>query len=60
MAQPRSSYIPRDTVLKHLAEVQALKDMFLVTEVFLCPAYCLYLSSGSECPSHAGPNPKYS
>ena len=49
MAHPRSSYIPRDTILKHLAKVQALKNRYLVTEVFMCPAYCLYLSNGSEC-----------
>jgi hypothetical protein len=52
MAHPRSSYILSDTLLKYLAEVQALNDMkFLVTEV-LCPAYTLYLLSGRcECPS---------
>ena len=50
MAHPRCFYIPPATLLKHLAEVQALKDMFLVTEAFSCPAYSLYLSSGSECP----------
>jgi len=50
MAHPRSSYMSGDTLLKHLAKVQALDDMFLVTEVFLCPAYSLYLSSGGECP----------
>ena len=49
MAHPRSSYILGDTLLKHLTKVEALKDMFLVTEVFLCPAYSLYLSSGREC-----------
>ena len=49
MAHPRSSYILDDTLLKHLTKVEALKDMFLVTEVFLCPAYSLYLSSGREC-----------
>jgi len=48
MAQPRSSYIPRDSLLKHLAEVEALKNMFLVTEVLCCPAYSLYLSSGNN------------
>jgi hypothetical protein len=50
MAHPRSSYILGDTLLKHLAKVQALDGMFIVTEVFLCPAYSLYLSSGRECP----------
>ena len=49
MAYPRCSYIPPATILKYLAEVEALIDMLLVTEVFSCPAYSLYLSSGSEC-----------
>jgi len=49
MAYPRCSYIPRDTFLKHIAEVEALKDMALVTEVFSCPAYSLYLSNKSKC-----------
>jgi hypothetical protein len=55
MAHPRSSYILGDTLLKQLTKVQALKDMFLVTEVFLCPAYSLYLSSGRECPCTLDP-----
>ena len=55
MAHPRSSYILGDTLLKRLTKVQALKDMFLVTEVFLCPAYSLYLSSGRECPCMLDP-----
>lgn len=49
MAQPRSSHIPPGVILKHLAKVEALKDMYLVTETYSCPAYSLYLSSGSEC-----------
>ncbi|KDR70928.1 hypothetical protein GALMADRAFT_813539 [Galerina marginata CBS 339.88] len=48
MAQPCSSYIPPAKLLEHLAKVKALEDMFLVTEVFLCPAYSLYLSSGNN------------
>jgi hypothetical protein len=48
MAHPRTSYIPRDTILKDLAEAPTLKDMLLVTEVFACPAYSLYLSSGNS------------
>ena len=50
MAHPCSSYIPADTLLEHLSNVQALSGMLLVTEVFLCPVYSLYLSSGGECP----------
>ena len=36
--------------LKYLAKVEALKDIFLATEVFSCPGYTssLYLSSGCE------------
>ena len=49
MAQPHCSYIPPATILKYLAEVETLKDKYLVTEVFSCPAYSLYLSSGSKC-----------
>jgi len=49
MAYPRCSYIPRESLLGHIAEVEALKDMVLVTEVFCCPAYSLYLSNKSKC-----------
>ena len=48
MANPRSSHIPQGMLLEHLAKVPVLKDMVLITEVFTCPAYSLYLSSGSE------------
>jgi hypothetical protein len=50
MAYPRSSHIPQGTLLEHLARLPILKDMVLITEVFSCPAYSLYLSSGSEFP----------
>jgi len=50
MAYPRSSHIPQGTVLEHLAKLPILKDMVLITEVFSCPAYSLYSSSGSELP----------
>ena len=50
MARPRCSYIPQNSVLRHLANVKALEDMCLVTEVFSCPAYSFYLSNKSECP----------
>jgi len=45
MDQPQSSYVPPNVFLKQLVNIPALKDKFLVTEVFSCPAYCLYLSS---------------
>jgi len=48
MARPRCSYIPQNSVLRHLAKVKALEDMCLVTEVFSCPAYSFYLSNKSE------------
>ena len=48
MTNPRSSHIPQGMLLEHLAKVPVLKDMVLITEVFTCPAYSLYLSSGSE------------
>uniref|UniRef100_A0A8H7XTA0 Uncharacterized protein n=1 Tax=Psilocybe cubensis TaxID=181762 RepID=A0A8H7XTA0_PSICU len=48
MAQPRSVYIPHGMLLEHLVKVKALEDMHLVTEVFSCPAYSLYLSSGND------------
>jgi len=57
MAHPRSSYILGDTLLKHLIKVKALKDMFLVTEVFSCPAYSLYLSNKRERPCMLVLNP---
>jgi len=47
MAHPRSSRIPPANLLKHLADVQLLRNMCLVTEVFSCPAYSFYLSSKS-------------
>lgn len=48
MANPRSSHIPQGTLLEHLAKLPILKDMLLITEVFSCPAYSLYLSSGNS------------
>jgi len=49
-AHPHSSYMLGDTLLKHLAEVQALNDMFLVTEV-------LIFIEWARVSLHAGPNP---
>ena len=50
MANPRSSHIPQGMLLEHLAKVPILKAMVLITEMFSCPAYNLYFSSGSEFP----------
>jgi hypothetical protein len=60
MGHPRISYIHGDTPLNHLTKIQALNDMFLVTEVFLCPTYSLYLSSGRECPCTLDPITSFS
>jgi hypothetical protein len=48
MHQPQISYIPPKVFLKQLVDIPALKDKLLVTEVFSCPAYCLYLSNAGE------------
>jgi len=48
MTKPCIKSIPPGTILKHLAEVPALKDKYLVTEVSKCPAYALYLSTKGE------------
>jgi hypothetical protein len=48
MHQPRSAYIPPKVLLKTLINITKLKDKYLVTETFTCPAYSLYLSSGGK------------
>ncbi|KAJ3724157.1 hypothetical protein DFJ43DRAFT_1158007 [Lentinula guzmanii] len=48
MNQPRSTYIPPKALLKKLVDVPELKDKYLATETFSCPAYSLYLSSGED------------
>ncbi|KAJ7818004.1 hypothetical protein B0H14DRAFT_2840812 [Mycena olivaceomarginata] len=45
MAQPRSSWVPANTLFKKLLEIPALKDKYLVTEIVACHAYSMYLSS---------------
>lgn len=51
MARPRSRRIPPHVVLKQLVKIPSLEDKVLVTEVLSCPAYSLYLSGASKCPS---------
>ncbi|KAG1719556.1 uncharacterized protein EDB91DRAFT_1288309 [Suillus paluster] len=48
MNNPRIKHITSD-VLGKLASIQLLQSMHLVTKVFYCPAYSLYLSDTSEC-----------
>ncbi|KAJ7832400.1 hypothetical protein B0H14DRAFT_2803061 [Mycena olivaceomarginata] len=45
MAQPRSSWVSANALLKKLLEIPALKDKYLVTEIVACHAYSMYLSS---------------
>ncbi|KAK7678967.1 hypothetical protein QCA50_014746 [Cerrena zonata] len=46
MHEPCNTYIPPKALLKKLLNVPVLKNKYLVTEIFSCPAYSLYLSSG--------------
>ncbi|KIJ65855.1 hypothetical protein HYDPIDRAFT_27082 [Hydnomerulius pinastri MD-312] len=47
MHKPRQTFIPPNTVLEPLFKLEALKDKYLVTKTFTCPAYSLYLSNKS-------------
>lgn len=47
MHSPRMEYFPPSAVLEQLYHVPALADMYLVTSVFTCPAFSLYLSDKS-------------
>ena len=49
ISRPHSSYIPPKVVFKQLVDIPDLKNKSLVTEVILCPAYNLYLSTASGC-----------
>lgn len=49
VAYPSTSELP-DELLVSLKRVKDLEGMCVVREVISCPAYSLYLSSGSECP----------
>lgn len=47
MWNPRLTFIPSETIRQSLLDVPVLKDKYLVTKAFVCPAYSLYLSSKS-------------
>ncbi|KIJ67358.1 hypothetical protein HYDPIDRAFT_180293 [Hydnomerulius pinastri MD-312] len=47
MHSPRQKYIPPKVILEHLYKVPNLKDKYLVTSVFVCPAFSMYLSNKS-------------
>ncbi|KAI6128106.1 hypothetical protein EDD16DRAFT_1472514 [Pisolithus croceorrhizus] len=47
MHSPRMEYFPPSAVLSQLYNIPALADMYLVTSVFTCPAFSLYLSDKS-------------
>ncbi|KAH7923113.1 hypothetical protein BV22DRAFT_1106266 [Leucogyrophana mollusca] len=47
MHKPRQTYIPPGEVLEHLYKVPDLQNKYLVTSVFSCPAYSIYLSDKS-------------
>jgi hypothetical protein len=56
MYRPRLSHIPRDVILKELMKTDTFnfkekdkewkKERVLITQVYKCPAYGLYLSTG--------------
>ncbi|KAF8203544.1 hypothetical protein K438DRAFT_1580723 [Mycena galopus ATCC 62051] len=48
MAQPRSSFLPTNALLKLLVNIPALGDKHIVTEIVSCYAYSMYLSSRGE------------
>ncbi|KAJ7479504.1 hypothetical protein FB451DRAFT_161592 [Mycena latifolia] len=48
MASPRSVLLSAGPLLKHLIDVPALRDKYLVTETVACHAYSMYLSSKSD------------
>jgi hypothetical protein len=48
MAKPSSSRMPPQVLLKHLIKYPELKDKKLVTQVYHCHAYTLYLSGQGE------------
>jgi len=48
MARPRARRFPPNVFLKQLIGTPTLEDKVLVTEVFSCPAYSLYLSGANQ------------
>ncbi|KAH7925720.1 hypothetical protein BV22DRAFT_1064371 [Leucogyrophana mollusca] len=47
MHKPRQTYLPPGEVLEPLYKVPELKDKYIVTSAFSCPAYFIYLSDKS-------------
>ncbi|KAH7906670.1 hypothetical protein BJ138DRAFT_1117362 [Hygrophoropsis aurantiaca] len=47
MHKPRQTYLPPGELLKPLYNIPELKDKYIVTSVFSCPAYSIYLSDKS-------------
>jgi len=46
MHKPRQTFISPNTVLEPLFKIEVLRDKYLVTRTFSCPAYSQYLSNG--------------
>ncbi|KAH7918840.1 hypothetical protein BV22DRAFT_1051476 [Leucogyrophana mollusca] len=45
--RPRQTHLPPGEVLEHLYQVPDLQNKYIVTSVFSCPAYSIYLSDKS-------------
>jgi hypothetical protein len=55
MNKPRIKRLTQEALGK-LAQIELLQSMHLVTKVFYCPAYSLYLSDKSQCIIPSGTN----
>ncbi|KAG2108506.1 uncharacterized protein F5147DRAFT_576935 [Suillus discolor] len=47
MRKPQQEYIPQGRVLSIIHEAHQLKDKYIVSSIFTCPGYYLYLSNRS-------------
>ncbi|KAG2057966.1 hypothetical protein BDR06DRAFT_877069 [Suillus hirtellus] len=47
MHKPQQEYIPRGRVLSIIHEAHQLRDKYIVSSIFTCPGYYLYLSNRS-------------
>lgn len=45
MHKPQQEYIPQGRVLSIINEAHQLKDKYIVSSIFTCPGYYLYLSN---------------
>ena len=50
MHRPRLISLPKDVILDTIYRVPKLKDKWLVTSVYLCPAFSMYLSNKCQHP----------